>query len=235
MCWNQEVNWDGPNGHDHITHFVEKFCAFCIAYPYDGSDFFPEAIAHSNAAAGPEITNVIRGEDISAAKRLGARTRNEAWAALQAHHGMLAALEELNAHWDLFQVGDGDWNHVSEAVTNALGAAFAVNGVKVANGTKLLWIKRPRLVPICDTRVVQRLTGNDHAELVDVAMASIQLIRTMGQNHLALLQNARDHATARLHEGNPYRNLFEVRILEAVLWFDTQQRGNHWPLLGWNG
>jgi len=234
MCWEQTMTWDGPNGPDQITHVVEKFCAFCIAFPYNWHDHFPEVVAHENVDAADDVLGQIRERDICAAKRLGARgASNSDWEDLRNSQSVLEGLQATNNGWNLFRLGEDAWHETRQTIKDTLEASLQVHGIGLGNATKLLWIKRPRLIPICDSFVLQRLEIGTGGEL-DRGMDCIDLIRAIGTAHLDVLESARDHATARLNEGNPYRYLPEVRILDAVIWFDTSFRRGHWPLLGWH-
>ena len=231
MCWHQTLAWEGPNGPDEIPHFLEKLCAFCLAFPYDGSDSFPETVAHENASGGAADADA----DIAAAKRLGARGATAAaWEEMKHNESIQDVLGHTSPDWRLFDLGGAAWQEEAKpAIQRILSLCLRIRGIGVANATKLFWVKRPHLIPICDSIVMNRLIGTRGAD-VCAAMHCIEMMRNIGIKHQPLLHEGSVHLTEHLDDGNPYRRLFEVRILEAVLWFDTDARRRHWALLGWN-
>ena len=97
-------------------------------------------------------------------------------------------------------------------------------GLSVA--TKLLHLKRPALVPILDSLVVDQLggRGKDGASL-------IEHVRREGQQNLAALQRIqRELATLAGGDGMPIDRTL-VRILDVLLWA-THPASALYPILG---
>lgn len=136
-------------------------------------------------------------------------------------------LDAVGPTWDLLQLPDAEWNedHVTGHVRTALGAMIGDHrGLSVA--TKLLHLKRPALVPILDSLVVDQLGGRG---LDGVAL--VEHVRTEGRRNLNALQGIqRELATLVGSDGQSIRRSM-VRILDALLWA-THPASALYPVLG---
>ena len=232
MCWNQTIEWE-RDGHEYqVGRFLELLCAFCIAYPDDNTTTFPERVALSHLDHPDQISN----EDVEATRRLGVRGNLADEVVEQLRHvvretGCLSA-DNLPLEWCLFQIEDHDWDDRRERIRRLLEPVMNIQYVKQAVATKLLWIKRPQLIPICDSVVMKVLVGNA-PNTVEGVMRCMDDIRSIGRANIEVLETARDHLAHRLPEGNAYRNLPLVRILDVVLWYyhTKPQRVDHAALL----
>jgi len=248
MC---TIEWQRPDGQtDRITHFVKKICTFCIAYPdppppteEDNLDRRSQKeekrrkfYDRFSSISPVEHPHSITEEDITVANGFGARTSKETWHKhnLLAH---LAELETLDPNWDLFEnVGEEVWQSRKRALRNVLERVMGENGsgIAMSSGTKVLHLKRPKLIPICDSVVVARIAGRSlRGTKVEQTIECINIIRKIGQNNIEEIETAADHLRS-LGEENAYSHISPLRILDAVLWFDTEARRQHWSLLGWD-
>jgi Family of unknown function (DUF6308) len=128
---------------------------------------------------------------------------------------------------DRIRVSDphGNEHHVTDHVRAALEAMIGDHrGLSVA--TKLLHLKRPALVPILDSLVVDQLGGRglDGAALVEHARAEGRL------NLNGLQQIQRDLATLVGSDSEPIKRTL-VRILDVLLWA-THPASALYPVLG---
>ena len=102
--------------------------------------------------------NRITAEDISALNRFArARTPERHWAGVIADRRCLW-LKALSPEWDAAATSEEEW--AAQDVSARLEAAFAVlcgpyRGISVAS--KLLHLKRPRLIPLLDALVLEQL------------------------------------------------------------------------------
>lgn len=121
--------------------------------------------------------------------------------------------------------------------------ALRVDGVSLARATKLVWLKRPRLIPMLDREVVTALSGRQSdasreeelfAKQAHLAIARFQSLMLVKQpyegvdfDNLPRLQALSDDITkairAHLVERGvaaPHPVVTPVRALESLLWFD---------------
>lgn len=136
-------------------------------------------------------------------------------------------LDAVDPTWDLLELPDVEWNehHVTDHVRAALEAMIGDHrGLSVA--TKLLHLKRPALVPILDSLVVDQLGGRGLAGSV-----VIEQVRAEGRRNLDALKRIQDElATVDGADGQPIRRSL-VRILDVLLWA-THPASALYPVLG---
>lgn len=169
--------------------------------------------AHSSA-------NRLVADDVHAINRtMAARSPLGAWQAFMSDSHDLPALAAIDSTWDLLLLSDDAWHQQQcrERITELLRTLLGPHR-QLAVTTKVLHLKRPRLIPVLDSYVVQMLGGAPPAPEVSpnaVAMTAIILIehlREQGRANLPVLQAVQQHLAARGIE----RTL--VRILDALLW-----------------
>lgn len=226
MCWNRTIKWKAPDGRpDQISHFVEKLCAFCIRNPYDGSEHFPETVAKGNAGRNCQDANLITDIDFAAMNRLHARAGPEVWQAIQEawqENEIDDLLGDVQRNWRLFTMADWRWKgEARPAIEKLISACCDIRGIQASVATKLLWIKRPHLIPICDGKVRGRL-GCTKGNQVHRAMTTIDRLRKIGRDphNKRILNAAKAYVSDRLPGTKPYTWIPPVRILEAVIWLE---------------
>jgi hypothetical protein len=102
--------------------------------------------AHPNRVVDEDIT-VINA-------RMTGRSSHSDWAHLIARRD-LKELAAIDTSWDLFLTPDKVWRR--DQVGDKLIALFTTvigPGIGIARATKVLHIKRPRLIPVCDSYVL---------------------------------------------------------------------------------
>lgn len=120
-------------------------------------------------------------------------------------------LQKLDPSWDLFTVNDEAWT-AAGCETRILAALTAVIAPYRTTSitTKLLHLKRPKLIPICDSYVCSML-GKRAGDAVDTTKL-IMTIREVGRSNLdALMEIHRRLASIGID-----RTL--TRILDSILW-----------------
>ena len=120
-------------------------------------------------------------------------------------------LQELAASWDLFTMNDKAWT-TAGCEMRILAALMAVMGPYRTTSitTKLLHLKRPSLIPICDSYVCSMI-GKRASNAIETTKL-IMAVREVGRVNLdALVEISR-----RLTSIGFDRTL--VRILDSVLW-----------------
>ncbi len=128
------------------------------------------------------------------------------------------------------------WQDISKALSSLLGVLVAEPGIAIGVATKVLHLKRPELVPICDSVVMGRLIScANSTKSVARAMKCIEKFRDIGmqEGNRAVLKTAQGFLREKLPPGNAHREMSLVKILDSVLWFDTSERLPYFDLLGW--
>ena len=123
-------------------------------------------------------------------------------------HGRLDWLEALGREWDTLAFDDATWR----ASGCSAGLADAFQGIKGlyhgrAVATKLLHLKRPALVPVCDSFVEWQLGARSSMDLVEL----VEYIRSQGRRNLTELLAVQ----ASLASRGVDRTL--VRVFDALL------------------
>lgn len=150
-----------------------------------------------------------------------ARTKAGWWTAHTADDE-LDWLLQVDPAWDLLEYSEEQWEACDgEAAVERLMLGIMRKGISVSVGTKMLHLKRPRLVPVLDDLVVQQLGGHVSSQAKYETRAHqmrelVAHVREQGRveaNHNALSE-IRDYLATPVI-GQP-RTL--VRIFDALLW-----------------
>jgi Family of unknown function (DUF6308) len=173
--------------------------------------------------------NRFDDEDITAVNRTMATHASHIWWSDLLKLEAPEWLADLDPAWDLYKLSDEIWQAagVSERLARALAAMDAKHR-KLAVITKVLHLKRPALVPVLDSLVVDQLgaRGNDPVRV-------IEHVRGLGRRNLdALLEVQRHLAEKTGEDGQPIGRTL-VRITDALLWTAHPGSTLHPLLLDW--
>lgn len=198
---------------------------FTIDYAGDLAEFFFRANASSvgpnaydeRVLKGIEPNRIIPGDVTAVNQTMAARTSYKHWKVFTDAVVDESWLTALDPGWDLYAMAEKEW--LQDDVHEHLGVAFkAVIGSyrRPAVTTKVLHIKRPRLIPVCDSYVARTMG----VELVDGSglLRLVMHLHRQGQENLDGLLEIQ----ARLSEIGIDRTL--VRILDALLWIRGNER-----------
>ena len=142
----------------------------------------------------------------------------------------MSRLKALSPEWDAAATGEEEW--AAQDVSARLEAAFAVlcgpyRGISVAS--KLLHLKRPRLIPLLDALVLEQLGvpvpgGNDDG----VRAAAAAELTT----HLAAQARANRDALAELRSelADEEPDLTAIRLIDILLWASHPAAGLRLPV-----
>lgn len=106
------------------------------------------------------VDNIISQEDIRAANQLYARIGHETAKRLQTSLELQKNLLKVKND-ELGAISHNDWIKVKNQMYALLKTACAINGVGLAVATKVLHLKRPKLIPILDSFVISLLMNKD--------------------------------------------------------------------------
>jgi hypothetical protein len=141
---------------------------------------------------------------------MSARSAHSDWTELIAR-GDLPELAAISASWDLYLTPDEEWE--SERVLDLLTTLFAAVQAKrigISRATKVLHIKRPALIPVCDSYVLGLMGIPDAGGKGAVAL--IEHLRSLRTDLLPTLLDLKQ----RLRDEGYDRTL--VRITDALIW-----------------
>lgn len=167
---------------------------------------------------GPGNPDLIRRDDVALINRtMGARSSYSNWNRLF-KRGTLPGLHAIKPEIDLFLTSDSEWSE--QHVADNLASVFALvigRGIGIAVATKVLHLKRPRLVPVCDSYVL-RLMGIPGQNAAS-GVALVESLRSLRAQWTPPLQRLKRSLSERGYD----RTL--VRIADAVMWsaLDTER------------
>jgi hypothetical protein len=165
----------------------------------------------SYIAGGTSPLNRVVLEDVVAINTtMGARSPHTDWTAVIAR-GALPELKAIDVMWDVFSTSDKTWakQPIGEQVAILLDSVMS-KGIGLARATKVLHIKRPRLIPVCDSYVLRLMgiPGDDGAS----AAALIEHLRNLRGDLRPTLVELRKKLLERGYD----RTL--LRITDALIW-----------------
>ena len=170
--------------------------------------------------------NRVTDNDVNVINRsMGTRSKRTRWEPIISK-GELPELLTLDPTWDLILMDEADWerNQVPgriEAAVDALVRPY----IQIAAATKVLHIKRPALVPVCDADVLGRL-GVTESEASRATVAVCVDLRREGRRLLEPLSALQVRVAEELHQ-----EISLVRILEVLIWKSHPNRRG-WRLKG---
>jgi len=160
---------------------------------------------------GPGNPDLISRDDVALINRtMGARSSYSNWNRLF-KRGTLPGLRAINPQIDLFLTPEREWT--DQRVVDNLASVFASvigEGIGIAVATKVLHLKRPRLIPVCDSYVLRRM--GIPGQNAGSGVALVECLRTLRKQWTPpLLQLQRS-----IGDKGYDRTL--VRIADAVMW-----------------
>lgn len=185
----------------------------------DNADWLAEAFFELDASGKPggfddktrdSAPTRIEARDVDAINAtMRARSPQTAWAALRDRE--LTWLAEVSPRWDLAVLNDRAWHTDAAPALESAFAELLKKGRGVSVSTKMLHLKRPRLVPVLDSLVVAQL-GAPMPTTPAKAVGVVDHVRQVVHDNASVLQQIIDylglHGVDRSH----------VRVLDALLW-----------------
>jgi DNA-directed RNA polymerase subunit RPC12/RpoP len=182
----KEIAWE--HSHRDLIYYLNRFNRFPA---YD--------------SMMPSDPDQITDEDRRIANQLAARMSAEIWAQIVGQ-----SIEKIG-DWDLLNMSDSEWQNRKKVIYQVLGVLVEYPGIGIARLTKALHRKRPRLIPVCDSVVLNALgvaTGNK----ADRIIACMDGLRIVGRKQLSRLHELRKLSKQLGAE------MTELRILELLYW-----------------
>jgi len=155
---------------------------------------------------------IVDGDITAVNRTMAARTGHETWRPIVEGTDW-GWLEQVNPDWDLFELTDNEWR--SAGVGESLHATFKAvqrKRLQIAVATKVLHIKRPGLIPVLDSLVLQQV-GSTATKDLTTWVRAVERVRDIGRANLASLHLVQQHL-----EGVGLGGRTTVRIFDALLW-----------------
>ncbi len=153
----------------------------------------------------PSDPDRITDEDRRLANQIAARMSAETWAQIVGQS--IAQIGD----WNLLNMSYFEWESCKLVVLQVLGVLLGHPGIGVARLTKALHRKRPNLIPVCDSVVLNAL-GIGGVNKTDRIIACMDRFRIIGRKQLSNLQELRK--LSKQHGAE----MTELRILELLYW-----------------
>lgn len=146
---------------------IREYCRVEIYYGYDDCH---------------EVNDAITLENIEAANRLFARISKVVAGRIVRSENIRNALAVIDNR-ELGKISEEEWRDYKVKLYNLLLSICSIKGVGIAVATKILHLKRPKLMPILDSFVVKFLFGIDTQNvwdkqyLAEIGVKTIDVIR----------------------------------------------------------
>jgi Family of unknown function (DUF6308) len=170
---------------------------------------------------------IIDGDVTAVNRTMAARTSHATWAPIVEGEGadLIAALDP---DWDLFEMDPESWAGANVAAHLEQALNFLHRpGLGIAVITKVLHVKRPKLIPVLDSLVLE-VIGASVTASVSTWVEAIEDVRGVGRSNLLELRAIREHLDS---VGIHSRTL--VRVLDALLWTGSPGSNLFPSLSGW--
>jgi hypothetical protein len=180
--------------------------------PLDGLiGIFESALSVEYDTRGSGNPNLISRDDVALINRtMGARSSYTNWSRLF-KRGSLPTLQVIDPRVDIFLTSEREW--AQGRVVEKLASLFSLvigKGIGIAVATKVLHLKRPRLIPVCDSYVL-RLMGIPGQDARS-GVALVECLRSLRSQWTPPLEQMQ-----RLLKERGYDRTL-VRIADALMW-----------------
>jgi len=186
------------------------------------SDSNPDSNPDSATTGGPLTLPRFVPEDLHCVNAtMGARTSPNSWHALMSDSVGPPWLRSLRPHWDLVTMPESEWQArrcagLIEAALSGIMGKF--RGPVVV--TKVLHLKRPLLIPICDSFVAGQM-----GTTLKGPQETTRLILHL-RNEARRDENLKGLLTIQRHLERAGKKRSLVRILDALLWCTARDSFN---------
>lgn len=153
----------------------------------------------------PPDLDRITDEDRQLANKIAARMSAKTW------RQIIGSSIAQVGDWYLLNMTDLEWQDRKEIIRGVLGPLLGHPGIGAARLTKALHRKRPKLIPICDSVVLEAM-GVELRSKADAVISCMDRLRAIGREHLSTLKSLRE-SSRQLHS-----DMTELRILELLCW-----------------
>jgi hypothetical protein len=206
-----------------IEGCAEKLLEFCRNDAYPIYDLLGYRLADQPDLLQPELLKAVNGP-------MGARSSRAAWS--QFIGRPLPELAAVPMDVDLIDSSDAEYHEARKSLEKCYRKLTAVTGIADVATTKMLYLKRPRLVAISDSyiRDVLNIRKKPYPSMaswrevyVEQGLAVADAIRKLGGGNTQALSELQQYLSS---QSSPIR-LSKARILDILLWVDMAIP-SHW-------
>lgn len=185
-----------------IENRIREYCQVEIYHGYD--DYH-------------EVNNTITLENINAANKLFARISKPA-AERIIHSEMIRNSLAVIDYRELGEISEEEWRDYKEKLYNLFLSFFSIKGAGIAVATKILHLKRPKLIPILDSFVVKFLTEIDTQNVLDKQHLAEIGVKTIGVIREDIRRNLESFTKLRQRLSDLPIPLSKVRLYDILVW-----------------
>ncbi|NQS88674.1 hypothetical protein HQ584_02645 [Patescibacteria group bacterium] len=181
---------------------IREYCRVEIYYGYDDCH---------------EVNNAITQCNIDAANKLFARISKMVAERIIQSENIRNTLTVIDDK-ELGEINKEEWRNCKEKLYNLLISFCSIKGVGIAVATKILHLKRPKLIPILDSFVVKFLLGIDtqnvwdKQHLIETGIKATEIIRE------DIRENWEDFITLQEKLSDLPILLEKVRLYDILVW-----------------
>lgn len=161
-------------------------------------------------------SNVITRENVKAANKLDARVGEQVKINLIESQDIKIALTSIeNRKLNKFTIEE--WKDYKDRIKNVLRSMCSIKGVRIAVATKILHLKRPKLIPILDTKVLDYLSGKrtQNIKKEKLIMIGIQAIDKIRED---IIRNEKNLNELRDSLADLPYSFTNVRLYDILIW-----------------
>ncbi len=215
----------GVAGVAPIGYCLERTLVYCALGAYRTYDL-------RGAALNDECDDAITPEHVGCINSMSAHSPLALWAPFIPGTDLLASLPSDES---LLTMAAAEWEATRPQVETAIQTIAETSGIALAGATKMLALKRPRLIPPCDAQLVELFDVDATLSTSGKAIALMEAFRWIAQqdDNMASLEAIQEGLALREMFGRPI-NLSTTRILEVLFWMATHEGfAALWPAMGW--
>jgi hypothetical protein len=172
--------------------------------------------------------NKLTPEDVKRANKLGARTHLDYW-----HPLFIESISAIPDGLDLICMTDEEWQSVQQDIEKCLSTLLNNIGIACAVLTKVLHIKRPNLIPVCDSIIIEYMLPRSDIKSAATITKIMNEFRKDGKRNLETLSSIKSF----LEQKGWKPALSNLRMLEKLYWMEKVSPYKElWPVMevqGW--
>jgi hypothetical protein len=163
-----------------------------------------------------QFPNQINKEDIGAANGpMRARSCYAAWTDSGLVDTPIPELADVPNEC-LIDMPDERWADLSRGL-KSLYRRLCAQRVGNSGASKVLYLKRPKLIALCDSKVKDVLKVRQTADKIDDVMELTKQVRAVGRQNARVIEEVSRCLSGIILEGAPIE-LSKARILDIILW-----------------
>jgi len=149
---------------------IQEYCEIEIYEGYDDKHSINDSITEGDIDAARKLYAMINRYDKGESRRLLSRS------------GTIQIYLSSIPNADLHSISASEWTGLKIKIRKLLTEFLSVKGIGLAKATKILHLKRPNLIPVLDSLVIEFLLGVNFSDFekgkqVDIGLQALDVIR----------------------------------------------------------